>query len=99
MDASKIKNSLEIRARKPGDRIRPLGMKGTLKVADLFINHHIPQLVRDEWPLVVAGDNVLWVVGLHLSDDVRITQQTQEIVMLQLHAPEHNDPCCCKQCG
>jgi tRNA(Ile)-lysidine synthetase-like protein len=92
LDASKIHASLGIRARKPGDRIRPLGMKGTIKVADLFINHHVPQLVRDEWPLVVAGNDVLWVVGLHMSNDVSITQHTKQIVMLRLLDPAQNDP-------
>ena len=84
MDAAKIKAALAIRARKPGDRIRPLGMKGTLKVADLFINHHVPRLVRTRWPLIVSGDQVLWVAGLCMSEDVRFTAETQEIVMLQL---------------
>ncbi len=87
MDAAKIDAALAIRARKPGDRIRPLGMKGTLKVADLFVNHHVPQLVRARWPLVVSGDKVLWVAGLRMSEDVRFTDETQEIVMLRLIEP------------
>jgi tRNA(Ile)-lysidine synthase len=87
MDAAKIEAALTIRARKPGDRIRPLGMKGTLKVADFFVNHHVPQLVRERWPLVVSGDKVLWVTGLCMSEDVCFTEKTQEIVMLRLINP------------
>ncbi len=89
MDASIVDAPLVIRGRKPGDRIRPLGMRGSLKVADLFVNRRIPQLVRDRWPLVVAGDKVLWVAGLRMSDDVRISRQTEEVVMLRLLDPFH----------
>ncbi len=90
MEASKVDTPLEVRGRKPGDRIRPLGMSGTLKVADLFINRRIPRLVRERWPLVVGGGKVLWVAGLRMSDDVRLTQQTEEIVMLRLRDPAHD---------
>ncbi len=90
VDAAKIEAALAIRARKPGDRIRPLGMEGTLKVADLFVNHHVPQLARARWPLVVSRDKVLWVAGLRMSQDVRFTEETQEIVMLRLIDPEQS---------
>jgi tRNA(Ile)-lysidine synthase len=87
MDASKVEIPLIVRDRKRGDRIRPLGMRGSLKVADLFVNCHIPRMVRNRWPLVVGGDQVFWVAGLRMSNDARITQQTKEIILLRLLDP------------
>jgi len=87
MDASKVDAPLVIRRRIPGDRIRPLGMRGSLKVADLFVNCRIPRMVRDRWPLVTGAEKVLWVAGLRMSDDVRLTKQTEEVIMLRLLDP------------
>jgi tRNA(Ile)-lysidine synthetase-like protein len=87
-DERSLKAPLAIRPPKSGDRIRPLGMHGSTKVADLFVNRHIPQPARARWPLVVSGDEVLWVAGLHMSDNVRLTQDSKQAVVLTLIAPE-----------
>jgi tRNA(Ile)-lysidine synthase len=79
---------LILRLKRPGDRIRPLGMEGTTKVADVFIDQNIPQAARALWPLVTQADCLAWIVGIRLSEDVRITDQTQRYVRLRLHAPE-----------
>ena len=43
---------LEVRARRPGDRLA--GRRK--KVQDLFVDAKVPRAERDDWPLVVAGD-------------------------------------------
>ncbi|RSL30050.1 tRNA lysidine(34) synthetase TilS [Salibacterium salarium] len=53
---------LTIRPRLPGDKIQPLGMKGSKKVNRIFIEKKIPIEQRLNWPVVVdAVGNVLWV--------------------------------------
>ncbi|PKR77516.1 tRNA lysidine(34) synthetase TilS [Halalkalibacillus sediminis] len=53
---------LKVRTRQDGDRIKPLGLNGTKKVKDIFIDHKIPLYQRDQWPLLVNGDGeVLWI--------------------------------------
>jgi tRNA(Ile)-lysidine synthase len=75
---------LGLRARQPGEQIRPLGMKGhTVKIKDLMINRKIPVHLRRRWPLVVYQDQVIWVVGHHLDERVRVTADTRHLIKLQ----------------
>lgn len=55
---------LRLRTRQPGDRIRPRGMGGkSQKLADMFTNMHVPLVWRDRVPLLIAGDDIVWVVA------------------------------------
>ena len=51
---------LEVRARRPGDRLA--GRRK--KVQDLFVDAKVPRAERDAWPLVVSGDEVVAVPGV-----------------------------------
>jgi tRNA(Ile)-lysidine synthase len=59
---------LTLRHRAPGDRIRTT--VGTRRVADVLVDAGVPRPVRDRWPLLVAGDRVLWVPGVEVDGDV-----------------------------
>jgi tRNA(Ile)-lysidine synthase len=83
LDVNTIKGKIQLRTIQPGDRISPLGMNGSLKVSDLFINNKIPQPARMNWPLIVDDQKVIWVVGLRIADDCRIRSSTNEILLLQ----------------
>jgi len=48
---------LEVRTRRPGDRLA--GRRK--KVQDLFVDAKVPRAERDAWPLVVSGDEVVAV--------------------------------------
>ena len=63
IDLDIITAPLELRSFRPGDRIRPLGMKGSKKLKDYFIDKKVPRYMRGEIPLVISGDDVLWVAG------------------------------------
>jgi tRNA(Ile)-lysidine synthase len=79
---------LALRPRKPGDRIRPLGLRGSTKISDLLINQQIPHPARARWPLVVSGNHIVWVVGLRMSDTFRLTETTQRVIILRLICPQ-----------
>jgi tRNA(Ile)-lysidine synthase len=51
---------LVVRTRRPGDRLA--GRRK--KVQDLFVDAKVPSAERDEWPLVVSGDDVVSVPGI-----------------------------------
>jgi tRNA(Ile)-lysidine synthase len=51
---------LAVRTRRPGDRLA--GRRK--KVQDLFVDAKVPRAERDEWPLVVSGDEVVAVPGI-----------------------------------
>lgn len=87
IDASRLPSSLAVRARKPGDRMQPLGMSGTVKVSDLMINRKIPRLTRPMWPLVVADEAVVWIPGVHSAHPFRITEHTEKALHLKVSMP------------
>lgn len=88
MDAARLMAPLEVRTPRPGDRIRPLGMKGRIKVADLLSQEHIPGPLRSHWPLVVSGTEVIWVAGVRMTDDAKIGRRTRAAIVLSLQPPQ-----------
>jgi tRNA(Ile)-lysidine synthase len=83
IDYDKIQGEIFIRHRKPGDRFRPLGMKGSKKIKDYFIDEKIALDERDEIPLVCDEKNIIWVVGYRMSDAYKITNKTQKVLHIK----------------
>ena len=84
MDYDCIVLPLTLRFPRPGDRIRPLGMDGTKKLKDEFIDRKIPLLMRKRTPLIADAHSVLWVVGFVLSDRVKITDRVKKILKIEI---------------
>jgi tRNA(Ile)-lysidine synthase len=61
-----------VRSFLPGDRIVPFGMSGRKKVKDIFIDRKIPLSDRRRIPLLLSGENLLWIAGLCASELCRI---------------------------
>lgn len=56
-----------VRNRLKGDRIYPVGLSGSKKLSDIFVDKKVPRDERDSWPLVVSQQGeVAWVPGLAL---------------------------------
>ena len=80
-----VKN-LHIRSRNAGDRFKPFGLAGhSQKLADYMINVKLPLRSRIKWPLICAGDEILWIPGYTASDSARVTQESKRVVFLKLH--------------
>jgi len=63
-----------IRHRHRGDKFRPLGAKGYQKLKKFFINRKIEKHLRDDWPLLVDSfGNIVWVMGLEIAHDARVS--------------------------
>jgi tRNA(Ile)-lysidine synthase len=76
---------LTIRCRKAGERIHPAGMQGhSVKISDLMINLKIPRRVRDIWPVVYSGNEIVWVPGYRVSHKATIRPDSHNIVNLIL---------------
>jgi tRNA(Ile)-lysidine synthase len=85
IDAVAAAGGLAVRSRRPGDSLRPLGLKGRKKLQDVLVDRKVPREERDRVPLVVdAQDRILWVAGHVLSEDARVTDSTRSVVVLRL---------------
>ncbi|MHB8381422.1 MAG: tRNA lysidine(34) synthetase TilS [Candidatus Binataceae bacterium] len=47
-----------------GDRVRPIGMRGSRKVKDVLIDLKLAREIRSRIPVVVAGAEVAWIPGV-----------------------------------
>ena len=84
LDASAVGSKLVIRPWQRGDKISPLGLRGTKKVHDIFVDGKIPRWERSRIPLVAdAGGRILWVVGLAIADSAKVTVASTRVVRLR----------------
>ncbi len=84
LDPESLSTPLIVRRRQPGDRLQPLGMSGTIKLSDFFINQKIPRLARAAWPLISCGVDIVWVAGLRISEKFRVKAANRQAIHLQL---------------
>ena len=85
VDAACIQGPLAVRSRRPGDRFRPLGLRGRKKLQDFFVDRKVPRAERDRVPLVVDGrGRIVWVAGHAVAEEARVTDRTQAVVILRL---------------
>jgi tRNA(Ile)-lysidine synthase len=76
---------LIVRGRKTGERFQPVGLYGqSMKVSDLMINLKIPKRARNTWPLICSGEDIIWVPGYRVSNQVAIKPDSRKIVQLIL---------------
>jgi len=82
-DREALGSPVIVRGRRPGDRLRPLGLSGTKKVQDILVDHKVPRAARDRLPLVVGPLGIAWMVGVVLDARVVITERTSEAVLIR----------------
>jgi tRNA(Ile)-lysidine synthase len=82
-DADRVAAPLRVRPWQAGDTLIPLGMSGHKKLQDLFVDEKVPARQRERLPLVVDGaGTVVWVVGVALSETVRVTSRTRRYLRM-----------------
>ena len=85
IDADRLGRDLELRRRSPGDRFAPAGMSGhTVKLSDYMVNEKLPKRARADWPLLVSGDEIVWVAGMRLSEHYMPNEGTRRFLRLKL---------------
>ena len=83
-DFDKINFPLVVRNRRNGDWFQPLGMQGRQKLKSFFIDHKITRKKRNEVILLADQQSVIWIENMHLSDRVKITPQTKNILEIEI---------------
>lgn len=83
-DSRSLTFPLKVRNFRPGDRFQPLGVKGTQKLKEFFIDHKIPRFERMKIPLLVSGEMIAWVVGYRISEKVKVTDKTDKVIKVEL---------------
>ncbi|HBH12602.1 MAG: tRNA(Ile)-lysidine synthase [Clostridiales bacterium 38_11] len=84
IDYDKIVGNLRVRNRKYGDVFTPIGMSGTKKLKDFFIDEKIPREQREETPIVLDDKEIIWVAPYRMSEHYKIDESTKRIVVIEI---------------
>jgi tRNA(Ile)-lysidine synthase len=82
LDAANMNFPLKIRSRNQGDCFFPYGFGKRKKLQDFFVDAKVPRDERDSIPLVLSGDDIVWVAGYRADDRFRVTGSTKKILRL-----------------
>ena len=74
VDLSSIKAPFVLRTRRDGDVINPFGMTGTMKLKKYLNSKGVSRHTRDELLILANDTEVLWVVGVGLSNKIGVNK-------------------------
>ena len=90
-DYDKIKSSLEIRHRKPGDFLTVTEAGGKKKLKDYMIDCKIPREERENLTLLADADHILWIVGYRISQYYKVTSQTKTVLKVHVKGVDEDE--------
>jgi len=77
IDADRLPTTAKWRFRQEGDMFAPLGMGGSKKLKEYFIDKKIPQRMRDSIPVLAVENKILAVVDVEIADELKVTENTR----------------------
>lgn len=84
IDADKVHFPMTIRGRLHGDFFYPLGFGKKKKLQDYFVDEKIPRDERDAVPLLISGNNIVWVIGYRLDERYRVDKDTKRVLKFEV---------------
>lgn len=87
LDASRLASSLRVRNWRAGDRYWPAHTKAPKKIKELLQERHVSGAERRLWPVVVSGDDVVWVRGFRAPSWLRPRDGCQTAVLIRETSP------------
>jgi tRNA(Ile)-lysidine synthase len=84
-DLKLVRLPIIVRNVKEGDRFQPMGLNGTKKIKDFFIDCKIPRSIRRQIPLLIFDDLIAWVMGLRIDHRVILSESTKEILKVRVY--------------
>ena len=90
-NSKEIDLPISIRNKQNGDKIEVLGLKGSKKIKDIFIDEKVDYFNRKNQPVVVSSTGeILWLPGLKKSKYDKSKQGKYDII-LKYYKEENND--------
>ncbi len=83
LNSNKLKFPLCVRNRREGDRYHPLGAPGKKKLKEVFRAKEIPPSERERCPVFLSRGEIVWALGLPVSERFKITRKTNEIFLIE----------------
>jgi len=83
VDADSLPGLLKVRNWRAGDRFWPQHTKSPRKIKELLQERHVPRPERKLWPVVVSGDEVIWLRGFPPSARLTAKSGRNAIMILE----------------
>ena len=83
VDADSLPGLLKVRNWRAGDRFWPQHTKSPRKIKELLQERHVPRPQRKLWPVVVSGDEVIWLRGFPPSARLTAKSGRNAIMILE----------------
>lgn len=80
----KLKFPLKLRYRKNGDTFKPLGFNHNKKLKDFFIDQKIDRNLRDQIPIILSVDKIIWLVGFRQSEEFKVDKEDKNIIKIEV---------------
>jgi tRNA(Ile)-lysidine synthase len=87
-DAEASAAGLVVRNFMPGDRIAPLGIEGSRKVHDVFVDRKLARTRRPSYPIMTLEERVAWLPGLARGRVALISPSTRRILRIRAEKSE-----------
>jgi len=84
LDLDRLKWPLRVRNFRAGDKFTPLGLNGSKKVKDLFIDTKIPSEQRKKTTILENCNNIVWVCGIRIDNRYRVKEKTKRILRCKI---------------
>lgn len=84
VDYDKIETSLAVRKRETGDFICIDDCGHHKKLKDFLIDRKIPKYKRDSLWIIADGAHVVWIPGVRLGADYRVTRETSRVLEIKI---------------
>lgn len=84
LDTSKIKGELRLRKWEIGDRIAPVGMKGTQLISDVITDAKLNSFEKAKVLVLCDDDNIHWCVGMKVGRLAVAQKSSDDILKCQL---------------
>jgi tRNA(Ile)-lysidine synthase len=85
LDRATLARELLVRPWRPGDRMAPLGLRGSKSLQDLFTAQRVPRARRPRIAVVESAGEIAWVAGVATSERFKVTAHTREAAHLSSH--------------
>lgn len=87
VDSKKIKGQISIRKWKIGDRIKPIGMKGSQLISDILKDQKVLATEKESQLIITDEEKIIWCYPHKVSREIVIDNQTVEVLKISLKAP------------
>jgi tRNA(Ile)-lysidine synthase len=88
LDTESLPGRLRVRNWRPGDRFWPAHTKSPKKIKELLQERHVAQPERRLWPVMVSGNEVVWMRGFPSPSKFRVKPGREAILIVEKSSTE-----------